>query len=199
MLAIDRYDPGKYCRLSTYATWWVRHYISRYVDQRLGTVRLPVNIRRLVQRIKKVSSHYECTHGKAPGTQELCVLLGIRHQRLLEVLALIRNCEAPDSLDRLEIYDDTAFIEKIADRTVVPVEDLIIEKSQKEYITMLIDGLKDRDAQIIKLRYGFENENAMTLKQVGKQINLSPERVRQIEERSIGLLKRLILSEEDAV
>ena len=186
--AANDFDYRRGCAFSTYATWWIRQKISRYFQDNRWVVRIPNHIHEMHTHIKRAIEEYEIKHGCEPSKDILASAVGISVSELHRV---IRCMKAPISIDKLINPDDdtdmSAFIPDPSSEN--PVREM--EKTMlRERIEKVLDKtLTVREKEIIKLRFGIGKECSYTLEEVGKIFNVSRERIRQLEAKSIRKLR----------
>lgn len=186
--AIDRYDWRRGFRFSTYATWWVRQQISRYVADKARTIRMPVHVHEKVQRAERIVQRFEAATGRAPSLDELAERMEMPRHRLA---ALLRIPPEPSRIDESPVDElisinarDTLWLPDPADA----VEALQVKAEVDRYISSL--STKDRKEEcILRLRYGIGIDEPLTLEEVGQLFEVTRERIRQIETKAIRKLK----------
>ena len=185
MKAVDRYDPDRGCKFSTYATWWIRQAVTRSLSNQGRTVRIPVYITDNVARYKKLADTTYIKTGRYPELEEIAHALGIK---LAEAKRLQEYAEAVSPLEHLQTTDSDAT--RIVPESAEPIEaDRTIEQiALDQQMDELMKQLTEREANILRYRYGLLDGKAHTLEETGKQFKLTRERIRQIEK---DLMKRL--------
>ena len=186
--AIDRFEPSRGLRLSTYATWWVRQGINRAVANQSRTIRLPAYVQDRLHQIYQVSQTLEQSLGRAPDDAELA-------QRLEVPLAAIRSLRmstAPVvSLDD-SLNDDTdeSALEQLEDTEVTPVDELVTRRLLQTSMERALEELPARQALVVRMRYGLDGDRPHTLETIAQKLRLSRERVRQIERDAFTRLRQ---------
>jgi RNA polymerase primary sigma factor len=196
MKAVERYDYRRGFRFSTYASWWIRHAISRALADKGRAVRLPVHMIDAYHRIAKSQRELQSKLERPPTTEEIAAATGIETDKLEKMKTFL--AETPVSLDR-PISDDDGrrLIDVLVDpneNQTVP-EQMASNETQNEMIKLLA-GLKPIEADILRKRFGLVNERERTLKEIGDEYSLSRERVRQLQEQALGKMRRAMAKRE---
>jgi len=187
--AVDRYDPERGFRFSTYSSWWIKQSISRAVSNYSRTIRIPIHILKLISRYYELRSNRDNLD-----VDEQIERLGISRKRFVMLEELIRNIKALDMSNSLDMYNQLA--DNVQGENDENPETFILRQLENEELAKLIERLSEREQYILKIRYGFMDGTPHTLANIGKSLNLSRERVRQVEKRALRKLKLLINSEE---
>jgi RNA polymerase primary sigma factor len=185
--AIDRFEPSRGLRLSTYATWWVRQGISRAVANQGRTIRLPAYLQDRLHQLSRASQTLEQSLGRVPNDMELAARLAVTPsdiQLLQTVVVPIVSLDEPLSDD-----NDESALEQIEDAQVTPLDELVARRLLREAMERALDGLPARYAQIVRLRYGLDGDRPHTLEKIAQKLSLSRERVRQIERDAFARLR----------
>lgn len=185
--AIDRFEPARGLRLSTYATWWVRQAINRAVANQGRTVRLPAYLQDRLHKMYRVSQDLEQTLGRAPNDLELAESLDVAP----EDVQAMRSAAVPvTSLDEpLSEDDDDSPLAQIEDSDIIPLDDLVARRLLREAMERALEELPARYAMIVRMRYGMDGDRPRTLEDIAQKLNLSRERVRQIERDAFTRLR----------
>lgn len=187
MKAVDKFDPGRGNRFATYATWWIRQAITRALSYKSRTVRLPVHMGERLKRVKKVSSQLERELGRRPKPEEIAEVLNLSPEQVKRVL---RAPTYTISLEKPVGEDGESELGQfIEDEKMPPVLDTVIEEDMHEEVEEVLSGLPFRERRIIILRYGLNNGVPRTLKEIGEELDLSRERIRQIEREVLRKLR----------
>jgi len=186
--AAKRFDPSKKVKFISYAVWWIRQAILRALSEQSRTIRLPLKQGGLLAKLGKVYSELiQEKEGKEPTPKEIAERMGISEQ---EVRAILELSKKPLSLDVPTLEDEqVTLMNLIANKTLAP-DEVIIKHALVEELRELLDELDPREATILRLRYGIDGGNPMTLEEIGKRLHLSRERVRQLEKRAKERLKK---------
>ena len=185
--AIDRFEPARGLRLSTYATWWVRQGINRAVANQGRTIRLPAYLQDRVQQLSRVAQTLEQSLGRVPNEAELAQRLEVTPTDIRSLRTVAVPVVSLD--DSLSEADDESPLEQLEDTQVTPVDELVARHLLREAMERALEELPARYAQIIRMRYGLNGDQPHTLEAIAQKLNLSRERVRQIERDAFSRLR----------
>ena len=187
MKAVDRFQPSRGLRFSTYATWWIRQSVSRGVADYGRTIRLPVHAVEAIGKLERARRTLREASGREPSEAELGARLGMPADK---VRLLLEAARQPFSLDApTGENEEQAIGTMIRDRTVPSPEDEVISRELASRIEGALEPLTEREREVVRLRYGFAADREYTLAEVGRKLGLSRERVRQIEARAVAKLR----------
>lgn len=182
--AVDRYDPSRGGRLSTYARWWIRQAIGQAIERQSQMIRIPAYLFRAIVRFQRLKASFG-----AEGIEETADILvapGLTTERLLRIRETVGNVI---SLDMPIDEEDQTLEELVADEEMPTPERAALVELFREELLELVEKLPARDAQVLRWRYGLEGPRPLSLTEVGQKLGLSRERVRQIETRALKRLK----------
>jgi RNA polymerase primary sigma factor len=190
MKAVERFNPKKGAKLSTYAALWIKQSIRRALSNQSKTIRLPVHVVDKVHKLHRASVELTETLGREPRDAELAKRLGIAPAKV----AQLRACGvSPVSLDApIGDEDDNRFSDIVEDEGAMTPYELLRVKTMRQEIRQHVKCLTPREAEIITMRFGLDGKEPRTLDEVGKKFKVTRERIRQIQEIALGKLRRRV-------
>ena len=190
MHALDKFDPERGFRFSTYATWWIRQSIERAIMNQSRTIRLPVHVIKELNTYLRASRHFEAQEGREPTVEEIAHLV---HKPAEEVRRVLNLNERMASLDApLDIDPMLSIGESIPDEQAEAPEDLLHNAEIEHYVQDWLRQLTEKQRMVIERRYGLNGHDLSTLEELASSLNLTRERVRQIQIEGLESLRRIL-------